>query len=611
MLETGKLGRPIDLRRTLTHVKLSGRLANVIYSMEATNTDFYAYQFKPVIKLLESPSNGILVADEVGLGKTIEAGLVWTELRSRFDMHRLLVLCPATLREKWRRELSTKIGVTAQICDARDTLNVLRDEDARSRGFAIIGSIQGLRPPRLWEDDDNKKSAAQLARFLRSMEGEDRLVDLLIVDEAHHFRNSDTQNRRLGQLCKEVAEYAVFLTATPIHNGNSDLLSLLRLLDPDTFSRPEAFAQILEANAPLVRARDLILGPNPDVGALRKLLESAQSHPLLQSNRQLSMIRKADLTADRLSKAQFRSRLAYRLETVNLLAHVITRTRKKDVKEWSIVRDPTAEYVSLQPVEREFYNLVTEVVIGHALQRKTNERFLLAQPQRQMTSSMAAALRSWQERLVELEESETDDQGEEENRRRGELGPIVGEIVLQSRDYVNIEDLIRVDTKYRRLKTILAGFLQDYRNEKVVVFSAFRATLAYLHKRLGGDGIPCIQLMGGQRQPKDEILSIFEDPEGPKVLLSSEVGGEGVDLQFSRLVINYDLPWNPMRLEQRIGRLDRLGQAADKVSIWNILYEDTIDASPLRRLRSPVSHRGSRSLRRGVSQSRCTRRRSC
>lgn len=136
MLEAGTLGRPIDLRRTLTHVKLSGRLADVIYSMEATNTDFYAYQFKPVVKLLESPSNAILIADEVGLGKTIEAGLIWTELRSRFEMNRLLVLCPATLREKWR-------------------------------------------------------------------------------------------------LCTAVAEYSVFLTATPIHNGNNDLLSLLRLLDPD------------------------------------------------------------------------------------------------------------------------------------------------------------------------------------------------------------------------------------------------------------------------------------------------------------------------------------------------------------------------------------------
>ncbi|MGB4230887.1 MAG: helicase, partial [bacterium] len=94
MLESKKLGRPIDLRRTLTHVKLSGRLADVIYSMEATNTDFYAYQFKPVVKILESPTNSVLIADEVGLGKTIEAGLIWTELRSRFDMRRLLVICP-------------------------------------------------------------------------------------------------------------------------------------------------------------------------------------------------------------------------------------------------------------------------------------------------------------------------------------------------------------------------------------------------------------------------------------------------------------------------------------------------------------------------------------
>jgi hypothetical protein len=150
MLQAKKLGRPVDLWRTLTHVKLSGRLADVIYSMEATNTDFYAYQFKPVIKILESPANGILIADEVGLGKTIEAGLIWTEPRSRFDMRRLLVLCPAALREKWRRELSGKIGVAAQICDARDALNMLRDEDSQARGFALIASTQGLLPPRVW-----------------------------------------------------------------------------------------------------------------------------------------------------------------------------------------------------------------------------------------------------------------------------------------------------------------------------------------------------------------------------------------------------------------------------------------------------------------------------
>lgn len=93
LLRNGKLGRSKDLRSNLNHIRLSGRLANLIYSMETTNTDFYAYQFKPVLNFLESPSNGLLVADEVGLGKTIEAGLIWTELRSRFDTRKLLVLC--------------------------------------------------------------------------------------------------------------------------------------------------------------------------------------------------------------------------------------------------------------------------------------------------------------------------------------------------------------------------------------------------------------------------------------------------------------------------------------------------------------------------------------
>ncbi|MCA9670690.1 MAG: DEAD/DEAH box helicase [Myxococcales bacterium] len=583
MLEAKKLGRPVDLRRTLTHVKLSGRLADVIYSMEATNTDFYAYQFKPVVKVLESPSNAILIADEVGLGKTIEAGLIWTELRSRFDMRRLLVLCPAALREKWRRELATKIGVAAQICDAGETLSLLRDDDSQSRGFAIVGSIQGLRPPRDWDDEVATRKSAQLARFLQSMENEERLVDLLVIDEAHHLRNPETRTNELGHLCKAVAEYCVFLTATPIHNRNEDLFSLLQLLDPDTFTRPEVFGQILEANAPLVRARDLVLSGTPSAAELQALLQQARSHDLLRTNRQLSMIHEQDIVPERLEQREVRSRLAYRLETVNLLAHVVTRTRKRDVKEWRVVRDPIPEFVELKPVEQSFYDLVTNVVVTYALRSLASERFLLAQPQRQMASSMAASLRSWQRKLVELEEAEETGEVVDDDRRKT-LGPLVTEIVLRSRDYVDLDDLIKVDTKYDRLRSIVTRFLRDHATEKVVVFSGFRATLAYLAERLEADGVSCIQLKGGQRETKDETISRFRDPAGPSVLLSSEVGGEGVDLQFSRVLINYDLPWNPMRLEQRIGRIDRLGQVADKVLIWNVLYAETIDARIYQRL---------------------------
>lgn len=584
MLESKKLGRPIDLRRTLTHVKLSGRLADVIYSMEATNTDFYAYQFKPVVKILESPTNSVLIADEVGLGKTIEAGLIWTELRSRFDMRRLLVICPAALREKWRYELSSKFGVMAQICDASETLNILRDEEMQLRGFAIVASMQGLRPPRRWETDNIKSPAAELARFLKDKENEDRLVDLLIIDEVHHLRNPETQTNELGQLCKNVSEYTAFLTATPIHNRNDDLFSLLRLLDPDTFARSEVFNQILEANAPLVRARDLVLSSKFNVNELRRLLKEARSHPLLKSNRQLIMIEEADLAPEQLQRRDVRSKLAYRLETVNLLAHVVTRTRKRDVKEWRVIRKPIPEFVDLKPVERKFYDLVTQVVVEYALQRAANERFLLAQPQRQMTSSMAASLRAWQKKLIELEEADETGEANEDEEKRETLGPLVTEIVLRSRNYVELKELIKVDTKYHRLRSILTEFLRKHPTEKVIVFSAFRATLAYLAERLEANGISCIQLKGGQRETKQEIIAQFSQPDGPSVLLTTEVGGEGVDLQFSRVLVNYDLPWNPMRVEQRIGRIDRLGQKADKVFIWNILYADTIDARIYQRL---------------------------
>jgi hypothetical protein len=253
------------------------------------------------------------------------------------------------------------------------------------------------------------------------------------------------------------------------------------------------------------------------------------------------------------------------------------------VKEWRVVRDPIPEFIELEPIEEDFYNLVTDVVIDYAMNCQANERFLLAQPQRQMTSSMAAALRSWQSKLVSLEESEETGEVVDDERRQT-LGPLVTEIVLRSRTFVDLERLIQVDTKYSRLNSILKAFLKNHPNEKIVLFSAFRPTLAYLNERLEADGFSCIQLKGGQRESKEEIINRFKEPDGPSILLSSEVGGEGVDLQFSRVVINYDLPWNPMRLEQRIGRIDRLGQEAEKVTIWNLLYANTIDARIYQRL---------------------------
>ena len=577
LLEEGKLGTPGDMRRTLTHVRLTGRLADIIYSMEATNTDFYAYQFKPVLKLLQTPTNGLLIADEVGLGKTIEAGLIWTELRSRFNLKRLVVLCPAALREKWRDELVSKMGLSPVICDVKEILRTLNDYQSQARGFAVIAGIQGLRPPRGWNDpEDAAGTTAELARFLQSMESEERLVDLLVIDEAHHMRNAETQTNSLGRLMRGVSEYLVLLTATPIHNYNRDLFSMLNLLDPDTFVRQEDIVEILSANAPLVRARDLVLGGNASADELTATLRAAQSSHLLRGNRQLETLLKG-ITEEALGSLAERSRIAYRLETVNLLGHAITRTRKRDVQEWRVMREPRPEFIPMKAAEREFYDFVTDIVIEYAMEREVNAGFLLVAPQRQMASCMPAALKSWKERRNEIPEDELSGT-ERDDLLRQELGPLTAELVSRSDEFAGFDELAANDSKYARLREMLATFFKRYPKDKAIVFSTFRGTLAYLAERLGEDGISSIVLQGGGGRSKDDIIREFRAAHGPRVLLSSEVGGEGVDLQFAWVVINYDLPWNPMRVEQRIGRVDRLGQKSDKVLIRNLFYADTVDA---------------------------------
>lgn len=578
LLETGKLETPEALRRTLIHVRLTGRLADIIYSMEATDTDFYAYQFKPVLKLLQTPTNSLLIADEVGMGKTIEAGLIWTELRSRFNLKRLVVLCPAALREKWRDELVNKIGVSPEICTAKDTLRILQDRQAHVRGFAIIASIHGLRPRRGWEDaEDDANDVAKLARLLKKKEYEEPLIDLLVVDEAHYMRNSDTQTNRLGQLMRGVSDYLVLLTATPIHNYNHDLFSLLHLLDPDTFERRDDFDEILKANEPLVRVRDLVLKGKSSPDELASVLSEARNNRLLQGNRQLKTLldQIEDASLDSPTK---RSRIAYRLETINLLGHTITRTRKRDVKEWRVVRQPTPEFIPMTEIEREFYDTVTDIVSTYAQENDINKAFLLAQPQRQMASCMPAALKSWKERRrIEIPEDQLSGTDQDDQQRQ-ELGPLTEKLVNNSGEFVAFDDLASRDSKYTRLRKMLQEFFANHPKDKVIVFSTFLGTLDYLKGRLDDDGISSIVLHGRGNRPKYDIIQEFRSPKGPSVMLSSEVGGEGVDLQFSWVVINYDLPWNPMRVEQRIGRVDRLGQESEKVLIWNLFYADTIDA---------------------------------
>jgi len=580
LIEQGRYGHVRDLRGALTFYRLSGKLADLIYSLNATNTDFYAYQFKPVLNFLDSPCRGLLIADEVGLGKTIEAGLIWTELRARVDARRLLVLCPAMLCEKWRTELSNRFGIPADICNAQDVLDRLeRVKSHPHEGFALVASLQGLRPARRWDDEvaPPLSAAARLARHLSANELEDPLLDLVVIDEAHYLRNPDTQTAKLGQLLRPVTDNLVLLSATPIQLRSADLFHLLNLLDGDTFPYEHSFNDILEANAPIVHLRDRLLAGPMSKAELMEGLRSASLERIFSDNAQLSHLLENPPSDGMLGAPAGRSELAERLDRLNPLAKVVTRTRKRDVHEMRVVRNPVAYKATMTGVESAFYSEVTSRVREYCANFDISEGFMLTIPQRQMASSMAAACRSWFDRMTPeaLEEMRYETIGDDDEVDRPRIGPLLEQLIQIVHEIGDFDALRRDDSKYGELLRRLREYWREYPEYKVVLFSFYRGTLAYLHERLLEDGVRSIVLQGGM--DKQAAIREFAEPDGPSILLSSEVAAEGVDLQFSSLLVNYDLPWNPMKIEQRIGRIDRIGQKAERIVIWNLMYADTID----------------------------------
>lgn len=581
LLEQSRYGGVVHLRSVITHTRLTGRLADIIYSMEASNTEFLPYQFKPVLNLVDSPSKGILIADEVGLGKTIEAGLIWTELRSRFNATKLLVLCPAVLREKWQQELARRFGVRATICSAKELHDLLKQHQAGDLDeFAAIVSLQGARPPKQWEEDDRiKTGAAELARFLAGLEPGQPLFDCVIVDEAHYLRNPETQVYELAQLVREVAEHLLLLSATPIHLRSDDLFHLLALIDSENFRYVHAFKDVLIANAPLIRLGEDLRRKVLSQGEFLAQVEQCMQHPMMQANRQLQNLLSNPPDDAALGDPIHRERYANRIERVNLLARVVCRTRKRDVQTNRVVREAVSPTVTMTATERQFYDEVTTSVRRYCLEGDLVEGFILTIPQRQMCSSIPAAFRAWRSK-TELDDTGSlcyEDTGDGEIKSKKEPGPLIRELSAIVGKLTTFPELKAGDSKYRVLLAQLREYWRSYPKKKVILFSYYRETLRYLYERLHEDRIPCVLIMGGMQESKQSIIEKFRTDTKARLLLASEVASEGIDLQFSSFLINYDLPWNPMRVEQRIGRIDRIGQREDRIHIWNFFYGDTLD----------------------------------
>ena len=580
LLLSGAFGDMDDFLRLVTFHKLDTPLDNTLYSLQGSRTAFYPHQYKPLLKFLDSPDQRLLIADEVGLGKTIEAGLVLIEQRARRALRRVLIICPAALCLKWREEMWHRFDEEFSIIGApefREQLQQLAQQGDLSEARDII-SLQAVRNE----------------THLDLMNVTPPPLDLLIVDEAHHLRNRQTLSHRTVRALAQNAHAVLLLTATPIQLGEENLFNLFRILDDSEFDDFEIFEERLRANEPVVEAQRLARAIPPPVDDIRNRIERLGmggrasffgGNPIYQ--RVQRELEAPPALADDNGHA-WAADLQHDLEELSLLSHVFSRTKKRDVFADATMRTASVVSVALTPAEGEFYDAVTEFVRDNAPDDAGAIRFFaIMAAQRQAASCMPATRDRFIRRATWKLADELDTEAHDFEDVAQSLAIKISQRVVDA-----ARGLGDTDTKYEHLLRILARLDNEEPGRKIILFAYYKATLHYLKGRLDRDGIACELIHGGiksdpRRPDRDErgkrMRRFREDPD-VRLLLSSEVGSEGLDFQFCHIVINYDLPWNPMRVEQRIGRVDRLGQESDRILIFNFTLEDTIEDRVLNRL---------------------------
>lgn len=539
---------------TLTRTKLRGRFADTVYSFGATRTVFRPYQFKPVLKLLQSGQARILIADEVGLGKTIEAGLIWTELEARHEADRVLIVCPSGLVDKWRDEMSERFGFDLTHLH-RDELKRFQEQHHDGRLPKRNAYVVSLETMRTWEAlDDLSENPPEF--------------DLVVVDEAHAMRNSDTKSYQLGTQLSEwtIGSNMVFLTATPINLRETDLLHLLGLLEPADFETTEDLEARLEPNAVLNSIGKMLTRSDATAGDFMKALAGLRglvfekAITLRPEFADLSEILKRAPLAPRDIAAARRH-----ISELNSLSTTITRTRRAEVDEKKAMRDaePGIEVV-WNPAEARFYDEYVKWCQARAELAGTPMYFSMQMPLRLASTSVHIA-------AMDLLHAETDVWGGDVERAPSahsvEPHP---ELVDAARRVLQVPD-----TKLDRLGEVLAELRGLDR--QALLFTWSKATLGYLQRAFEKEYR--VATLNGD-VPREQRRKIMKDFRAGNYdfIFANRVASEGLDFEFCSAVINYDLPWNPMEIEQRIGRIDRIGQQSEKILIRNFYNDAAIDS---------------------------------
>ena len=430
----------------------------------------YPHQLTAAGDIVERLEGSALLADEVGLGKTIEAGLVLEELRARGEVRLALILCPAGLLTQWRDELGTKFD-----------RQVLMQPEVPPRAGIVLASL------------DWAKRMPQAAQY------QSRRWDLVIVDEAHHLKSQRSQNHAF--VAGLPRRRMLLITATPIQNELTELYNLVTLVKPAVFGSYMQFY------------RRFLLAPRRprNVDELRQ-----------------------ELSAVMVRRTRQEARIALPERKVELLQ------------------------VDLTPPERRLYDRATRLLVqAYQARRAKQETILpLVLIQRELCSSSFALADTLQR-----------------------MGP--SWFGVEARDLLKCAQGIRQNQKAEAARSLLCGM-----REPALVFTEYRATQMFLGRQLEEAGLEVHYLHGGQGQRQRQAeIEAFRRRGG--VLVATEAGGQGLNLQTASVVVNYDLPWNPMRVEQRIGRVHRLGQTRE-VRILNLFARDTVEEHVLRLLHEKI-----------------------
>jgi len=585
-----------ELHARLTAMRILSPSTTSLFSLRSGRVQFVPYQYRPVLKLTRSDRPRLLIADEVGVGKTIEAGLILKELQARTNLSTVLVICPKTLvtERKWHTEMK-RFDEDFTALDGPLLRHCLKETNQEGQWPGQYA--KAILPFSLFDSDlidgvgGRRKKKAQ---GLNALDPPPKF-DLVIVDEAHHIRNTRTFLHKGVRFFCDNAQAVVLMTATPIQLGSDDLFTLLNVLRPDLVIDRPSFEHMAKPNrfinAAVGHCRSAHEGWRQDArDCLDQVAQTQWGHMFLRENPAFRGVYER-LQEETLEPAD-RVELTRAIEDFYTFGHLISRTRRRDIGEFT-TRKPETLTIEFTPGQRKLHDGLLDVIARILIRchDRQNVKFMMTTIRRQAASCLYGLAPLLSDILggnlnrLELMEASDDDQDVEPGFL-GEIRADIEDLVEQARNLDPHDPKVEAFVRVLRDKNKLP-------NNKALVFSTFRHTLAYLHAHANRDGLR-IGLVHGDI-PDDERSDLRrrfarpkDDPNAIDVLLSSEVGCEGLDFQFCDLLINYDLPWNPMRIEQRIGRIDRYGQKSETVAIVNLITPGTVDADIYQRCLSRI-----------------------